>query len=363
VAGRLFFTLLFILSFVWAGESHTVMQWVYRSGFGTELLDFGQYVFTPEAIGSTGNMSDWLIRNGQLNGSLYSLWSDSSLALGDVGNIGIPWNFSWDQGDTNVCFFDLDSNPYTILHKGFYAVCACTLNSAQLYDTIRLCTLRQVPIPSVSQPPNLPVRVQVTWNQPVYDTSTISSSRIDWNPIRGYAVYRSTDGSVSWVRVDTGLANPDTFIPYQTLSFEDSSVVVGQTYYYALRLIYWGSQIKDLDQAKDTVIIGSVLSGNSNSITIQPISVDETPKETPEFRFVVSPNPIKKKMKVEYSLSQPGSVTFLLYNIIGRQVKQWQIIDSKNHQQVIEVGQLPKGIYFLILETEERRVMRKIIIE
>ncbi|HID32157.1 MAG TPA: T9SS type A sorting domain-containing protein [bacterium (Candidatus Stahlbacteria)] len=350
------------------GESHNVQQWVYRSGFDTVNLDFGQYVFTPAAIGSTGNKADWLIRRGQLVGNIWSAWPDSSIAMGDVGNIGIPWNFSWEQGDTNVCFFDLDSNAGTIDHRGFYAVVACTLISANNYDTIRMCTLRQVPVPSVEQPDDPPVRVQVTWTKPVYDTSTIVSSRVDWNPIRGYAVYRSTDG-INFTRVDTGLAMTpvygDTFLPYDTLAFEDSSVVVDQTYYYALRLIYWGSQIKEVTWFPDTIIIGSVLSANSDPIKVKPIRVEESPEARPGFRVQISPNPTRKSFRIEFSLPGSEEIDIIIYNLLGCRLREWHLaLPSGDHAEVLDTRAIPGGVYFLVLKTASgQSVVRKVVIK
>lgn len=74
------------------------------------------------------------------------------------------------------------------------------------------------------------------------------------------------------------------------------------------------------------------------------------------------PNPFSTSTTIEFELSKPGNVTIKIFNHLGELVdltKQYQL---EGKQQLLwDAENLPSGIYFIKLETENWISTRKII--
>lgn len=83
-----------------------------------------------------------------------------------------------------------------------------------------------------------------------------------------------------------------------------------------------------------------------------------------EESIVVYPNPvINNFLNVQFELNDSFSVQILLYDLNGQIVfdKSSQEFESGKHKQVLDLSQLPKGVYILKVNTPENSLTQKII--
>lgn len=89
----------------------------------------------------------------------------------------------------------------------------------------------------------------------------------------------------------------------------------------------------------------------------------EVPEITEAVTLEVFPNPASTEIHVRYAI-QPGSqARILLFNCIGQTIFLQDLVTMEGREEVLmEVGDLPSGIYFLEFRTAGERVNRKVII-
>lgn len=93
-----------------------------------------------------------------------------------------------------------------------------------------------------------------------------------------------------------------------------------------------------------------------DSITsVGEIVTDET--------FTISPNPLKSTSQIQYSIQYKSPVTIKILDLTGQEIKT--LVDNttqQGEQQIIfNTGDLPTGIYFCVLKTNEEMITKKII--
>jgi uncharacterized delta-60 repeat protein len=80
--------------------------------------------------------------------------------------------------------------------------------------------------------------------------------------------------------------------------------------------------------------------------------------------FTVRPNPVKSLTVIRYSLSAKHKVSLNLYDISGRLVKT--LVDEYknlgNYQLTLNTNNLSAGVYFLSLETQNKRVIERLVV-
>lgn len=78
----------------------------------------------------------------------------------------------------------------------------------------------------------------------------------------------------------------------------------------------------------------------------------------------IYPNPAKSVVRVQYSLPVEGKVTIQLFDISGRLIKT--LVDeykkSDNYSLTLNTKTLPTGVYFLSLQTDEKRVIERLVV-
>ncbi len=82
--------------------------------------------------------------------------------------------------------------------------------------------------------------------------------------------------------------------------------------------------------------------------------------------FTVHPNPFKHATTLRYSLSAPGEVDLVLYDILGKQVAtlmDGQQLKEGLHEFVFRPKGIAKGLYLLTLTTEEGSRTKRIVIK
>jgi hypothetical protein len=159
--------------------------------------------------GDSGS-GDWGYPNGPYT---YYGGDDSE----DVGN----FSPSWVVGEIVVAVTNKETGTGTTTHEGFYTVTNITLQNLSMQQFSDV-TLRSIPQPIAT---GLAGNTSVTWEAAVDGGSS---------NIVGYNVYRSTDG------INFGSAlNGAT--PVSGTSYTDTTTVAGNTYYYAIKIVYRGS--------------------------------------------------------------------------------------------------------------------------
>jgi hypothetical protein len=77
----------------------------------------------------------------------------------------------------------------------------------------------------------------------------------------------------------------------------------------------------------------------------------------------ISSNPLTPFSAISYFLPQETKVNLVLYDIAGRQIR---VLEKSNHKQAgkyyFNLKNLANGVYFLKLETEKYKVVKKIVL-
>ena len=68
------------------------------------------------------------------------------------------------------------------------------------------------------------------------------------------------------------------------------------------------------------------------------------------------PNPFNSKTKIRYSLSVLSDVKLILYNVLGKKVKEFELTskDIGIHDYTLTLGDLSTGIYFCKMEVQTK---------
>jgi len=76
------------------------------------------------------------------------------------------------------------------------------------------------------------------------------------------------------------------------------------------------------------------------------------------------PNPFNPSTTIKYSLPEPGKVTFIIYDILGREVSR--LVDEEKTAGTYEISwnaaNLPSGVYFYTLKAGKFVSTRKMIL-
>ncbi len=81
-------------------------------------------------------------------------------------------------------------------------------------------------------------------------------------------------------------------------------------------------------------------------------------------RFKVYPQPADKTLTLAYYLSNPSESTISIYNVLGEEIKKWEIFSEQGqNQKEISVEELTRGIYYLKLTTNQGQANIPVILE
>ncbi len=98
---------------------------------------------------------------------------------------------------------------------------------------------------------------------------------------------------------------------------------------------------------------------------IPNVGLQTTPEEMGNpLNFVHFPNPVGGVVTVEYSLSNPGQVQLLVYDLLGREMALVvDAVQSKgDHRLQLSTKAFSRGMYFLKFMTDDRQVTKPLII-
>ena len=173
----------------------------------------------------------------------------STLAGHWLEDVGFLLTREWQVGDDHVAVLEQETAAGTNAHAGFYGVINKTLTSLDP-DEFSDMTVRAIPVPAVLAGGGF---VDLSWSPAIEDVGTPQMTNV-----AGYNLHRSDDG------ITFAQLNATTVV--DTL-YQDATVVFGNTYYYALSLVYRGAP----------EFPGTTMSANSDSVT----PLDVTPPDAP----------------------------------------------------------------------------------
>ena len=98
-------------------------------------------------------------------------------------------------------------------------------------------------------------------------------------------------------------------------------------------------------------------------VNMAPTGVEEKSTAVPE-RYVLKqnyPNPFNPTTTIEYNLAKNGHVKLEIFNVLGQKVET--LVDRKcaagNHKVTFDAKHLTTGLYFYVLETKDKRLVKK----
>ena len=235
----IFFILLQIIA-TYGGTSLAVTGFVRGAGLRTTS---GQSVTASTYISIRINETESYVMVDQSGSPRFRYEMSSNQ---NVGNLATQWQV----GETLVAFYEYEQNAGQSNHIGYYGVDNAEITQA-MSDASQLqfsyTTVNAIPTPSITVEDN---NFRVNWDVP---TETIGEPQT--TNIVGYYLYRGTDPA--------NLTDLVTQNRITTTNYLDTSVVTGNTYYYALKLAFLGG------------ISGNIYSANSDSIFIVDLTSPE----------------------------------------------------------------------------------------
>ncbi len=183
--------------------------------------------------------------------------------------------------------------------------------------------------------------VEIIWYRPEPSTGQA--------PVEFFAVYRVKSDEYP----DPGVAMQDArnlqgFT--RSTSFTDRPTLSDSSYYYFVT----------------SVSRNSVESPATKTIALEARGVgSETPTEPDRFGLKGNqPNPFGERTTISFSLGQPGEVTLVVYDVLGREVGT--LVDERltggDHTARFEAETLPSGVYFYRLQAGERAQTGKMVL-
>jgi hypothetical protein len=191
--------------------------------------------------------------------------------------------------------------------------------------------------------PAPPTGLEAQWQDSGAAVSWIRNSEAD---LAGYRLYRD---SFPIFFTDPQLLLKEA-APGDTAYF-DSSDLRGQTAYYRLTAVD--------GQGHESTLSDEVL------LSVTSVPGDEDELLPREFALYPNyPNPFNAETRIEYTLPQPSIVTLTVYDVLGRKVET--LVEGPQsagvHELTWDAGNRGSGVYFLVLESESGRQVRKALL-
>jgi hypothetical protein len=82
-------------------------------------------------------------------------------------------------------------------------------------------------------------------------------------------------------------------------------------------------------------------------------------------RLAVSPNPASHTLYLDFEMKASAPIRFELWDMQG-QIRRTELLDALpegKHRQLLELGDLPNGIYLLTLQSQGSRTCRKVLVQ
>lgn len=86
-----------------------------------------------------------------------------------------------------------------------------------------------------------------------------------------------------------------------------------------------------------------------------------------QFGAIVDPNPSVSEPRLHLSLEHPTNVSVMVYDVLGRRIRQLALRDLGSGNHVIDIGRYDSGVYLVVVnltnqQGELQRITRKVTI-
>ncbi len=182
-----------------------------------------------------------------------------------------------------------------------------------------------------------PTNVKLTWTKPTATTQELDK-------VRQFVVYRFDD----YTPVNLSDARAIRFItPTDTTAFTDDNVQTGRRYTYI---------VTSLDRFQNESVA-------SNSAVIIGTATKDFVSN--DLILDVSPNPFSDALQIHYKLTKSSFIQLTVNDLYGRNIQQLvtQTQIAGGYTVNFQADNLPSGIYFIGLKTEDGFVVRKVVLQ
>jgi hypothetical protein len=251
--------------------------------------------------------------------------------VADIGNLP----FTWKSEDEVITILGSEESGGTVSHEGYYMVVRTKLDERIDPQECMSASMVSMPKPAAILVEDM---VKVSWNS------------IDDEYVIGYSLYRGEDGFTFEDRLNNEIIT-DT-------EFTDEGIEYGKTYYYALKLVYFGGYESPY------------LSGNSQVGEYKSSKYGEEIGMAPKVFGLHqnAPNPFGTQTEIRYQLPVRTQVSLVIYDVTGRQVRRlvsgvqdigfynitWDGRDERGNR-------VSGGIYFAKFKAGEYQSLKKMI--
>jgi len=209
----------------------------------------------------------------------------------------------------------------------------------------------------------------------------------DYSLSRNISIIYSLDysGNLNWKYViDPELLWPDTHINHGLVSDAEGKIYFGSTrgkYFYCLDKngeLLWRFDLEGYEYdscpaigSDGTLYIGTHLQSLSANNQKNLIAIKDNPnsikeEELPsEYKLEQNyPNPFNPSTTIKFSLPERSEVKLSIYNLLGQEIeKLFQgEKESGSYEYVFENKSLSTGVYFYVLESQQVRLSRKMML-
>ena len=182
-----------------------------------------------------------------------------------------------------------------------------------------------------------PSNVQLAWTKPAATTQEL-------NRVRQFVIYRFDD----YTPVNLSDVKAIRFItPTDTTAFTDTNVQTGRRYTYI---------VTSLDRFQNESVA-------SNSVVIIGTATQDLTNNN--LRLDVSPNPFSESVQIHYEITKNSFIQLTVNDLYSRNVTtiMQQKEQAGSYTKVFQAHNLPSGIYFIGLKTDNGFAMRKVVLQ
>jgi hypothetical protein len=214
---------------------------------------------------------------------------------------------------------------------------------------------------------------------PILATGNTSGSIIGfpvsqkYQELSGYFQFSPNATGLLQISVTMGFATASDTIPVGTGAFTSTSTVNSYTQFSAP--IFYQPGTQDPNWALITIqIFGSGgIPPVGASMLIDDLSfqgtvgIEDEPQELVVKDYVLEqnyPNPFNPTTQISFGLPTSGTVEIVIFDQLGREVDRLQpgLMSAGNHTITWSAENLPSGVYYYQLQTEERTLTRKMML-
>ncbi len=181
-----------------------------------------------------------------------------------------------------------------------------------------------------------PSNVQLTWTKPAATTKELDR-------VRQFVVYRFDD----YTPINLSDARAIRFItPTDTTAFTDTNVQTGRRYTYLVTSL--DRFQNESETSNSAVIIGTATSDMTHN----------------GLKFDVSPNPFSESVQIYYEITKNSVIQLTVNDLYSRNVVKivHQPQSAGSYTAVFQADNLPAGVYFICLKTDNDFAMRKVVL-